>query len=176
MNRRSCCQSRASRSELDRRQGVKPSAGIGRHPHCRSLQCAGFSTCRIALRTRESARSISFRAAGASCDLLDDDLIARRCAARNGISLQPKPTQCRNVARSGSSDSGRQPSPSGAGVPQSPANAVGECALPLRRNGSSCRDAIIHAKRRACPIAGTTSTCRCLLTSLTSSLLLISLC
>ena len=76
--------------------------------------------------------------------------------------LQPEPTQRRNVARSGSSDRGRQPSSSGARVPQSPANAVGECALPLRRNGSSCRDAIIHAKRRACPIAGATSTCRCL--------------
>ncbi len=87
-------------------------------------------------------------AASTGCHLLSDDLIARGCPARNGISLQPEPAQCRNVARSGLSDRCRQPASSGTRVPQSAANAAGECALPVRRNGSSCRDAIIHAKRR----------------------------
>jgi hypothetical protein len=86
--------------------------------------------------------------AGTGSHLLFDDLIAGRCAARNGISLQPEPTQRRNVARSGRSDRRRQPSSSGARVPQPTTNAVGKCPLPLRRNRPSRRDAIIGAKRR----------------------------
>ena len=79
---------------------------------------------------------------GASSHLLFNDVLARGCAARYGISLQLESAQCRNVARSGFSHCRRQPSSSGARVPQSTANAVGERALPLRRNRSSCGDAI----------------------------------
>ena len=62
------------------------------------------------------------------------------------FSFQPEPAQCRNVARSRLGH--RQPPSSGARVPQSAANAVGECPLLLLRNGSTRRDAIINAKRR----------------------------
>ena len=65
------------------------------------------------------------------------DLLARGCAARNGISLQSQPAECRNVARSGVGDCRWQSPSPGTGMPQSAANAIGECALPLRRNGSS---------------------------------------
>ena len=59
---RSCCQSCANRCELDRRQGAKPSAAVGRRAHCRPIQCTGLRPVESYSEQRESARWISFRA------------------------------------------------------------------------------------------------------------------
>jgi hypothetical protein len=69
--------------------------------------------------------------ASAGGDLLDDALVTRGCAARNGISLQPEPAQCRDVAGSSSSDRGRPPSSVGARVPQSAAKQLANALCPF---------------------------------------------
>ena len=147
MYRRSCFQSGANRCELDRRQGRTPSTAVGGYPYCRSVQCTGLRPGEPPSSKRASGdgRQVSGPASTGS-HLLSDDLVAGGRPAWNGISLQLKSAQCRDVARSGRSDCGRQPSSSGARVPQPAANAVGKCPLPLRRNRP--RDAIIGAKRR----------------------------
>ena len=53
-----------------------------------------------------------------------------------------------HIKASGSCNCGRLPPSSGTRVPQSGANAVGECALPITENRSSGRDATTAAKRR----------------------------
>ena len=111
----------------------------GRHPHRRAVQRAGRRDhAPAAARGARVGTVDKFQGQEAPIsDLLDDDLVARARAARDGLPVQPPPTERGDVAGALRRDRRRRRRPVAGARPNTRADAPGQCVLPVRRAGLS---------------------------------------